>query len=390
MKKIKKFFKEIKKYFHNPFEEIRQIQDYDISLIAVVAVLLLIGLYFSLSVTPVLAKIRYGYAHYSFLIKHILFIFAGSVCFFVAAFCVDYNILRNKKIKWAILISTLFMLILVLVLGKKSHGATRWIALGPFTLQPSEFAKLTFAILVVDFLSKKKDILKDFSNIIVPIFYLFLFCGLIALQRDLGTIVFIGLIWLILLNLSGLKLTKASLIAFFLGATVVVPLIIKQPYRLKRVFDYSKSFFDFTKAENDNVLVAANAFGSGGIFGKLNTDVRLQLPEMHTDFIFPVIGEEWGFIGVIVLCLLFLFLLYRALKISKNCKELFGKLLSFILGAMILIQAFINMGMSIGLLPPKGMPLPFISYGGSSMIYSLLAIGMLVNISKNGRKIYYG
>jgi cell division protein FtsW len=389
MKEIKKFFKEIKKFFHNPIKEIRQIQDYDTALIFVVAVLLLIGFYFSISITPVLAKLRYGYAHYSFLMKHILFIFAGTVCFFVAAFCVDYNILKNKKIKWAILISTLFILVFVLVLGKKSHGATRWIALGPFTLQPSEFAKLTFAILVVDFLSKKKDILKDFSNILVPGIYLIVFCGLITLQKDLGTIVFIGLIWLILLNLSGLKLIKTFLIAIFLGTVVAIPLIIKQPYRLKRMFDYSKSFLDFTKA-SENVQIAANAFGSGGVFGKLNTEVRLQLPEMHTDFIFPVIGEEWGFLGVIILCFLFLFLFYRALKISKNSKDLFGKMLAFILGAMILIQAFINMGMSIGLLPTKGMPLPFISYGGSSMIYSLLVIGLLVNISKNGRKKYYG
>jgi len=389
MKEIKKFFKEIKKFFHNPIEEIRQIQDYDTALIFVVAVLLLIGFYFSISITPVLAKIRYGYAHYSFLMKHILFIFAGMFCFFITAFCVDYNILRNKKIKWLLLFSTLFILVVVLVLGKKSHGATRWIALGPFTLQPSEFAKLTFAILVVDFLAKKKDILKDFSNIVVPVIYLVVFCGLITLQKDLGTIVFIGLIWLILLNLSGLKLIKTFLLAIFLGTVVAVPLIIKQPYRLKRVFDYSKSFLDFTKA-SDNVQIAANAFGSGGIFGKLNTEVRLQLPEMHTDFIFPVIGEEWGFLGVIILCFLFLFLFYRSLKISKNSKDLFGKMLAFILGAMILIQAFINMGMSIGLLPTKGMPLPFISYGGSSMIYSLLVIGILVNISKNGRKKYYG
>lgn len=390
MKEIKKFFKEIKKYFNNPVEELKQIQDYDVALIIVVAVLLLIGFYFSISITPVLAKIRYGYAHYSFLIKHILFIFMGSICFFIAAFCVDYNILKNKKIKWAILVSTLFMLIFVLVLGKKSHGATRWIALGPFTLQPSEFAKLSFAILVVDFLSKKKDILKDFSNMVVPFIYLFLFCGLIALQRDLGTIVFIGLIWLILLNLSGLKMTKVCLI-FLCLLPLGTPLIFMQRfrYRLGRMVDYFNSVFDFTKA-SDNVQIAANAFGSGGIFGKLNTDVRLQLPEMHTDFIFPVIGEEWGVIGVIILCFLFLFLLYRVLKISKNCKDLFGKLLSFILGAMILIQAFINMGMSIGLLPTKGMPLPFISYGGSSMIYCLLAIGILVNISKNGRKKYYG
>ena len=155
------------------------------------------------------------------------------------------------------------------------------------------------------------------------------------------------------------------------------------------MIDYGNSIFDFTKA-SDNVQIAAGAFGSGGIFGKMNTDVRLQLPEMHTDFIFPVIGEEWGFIGVIFLCSLFIILLYRALKISKNCKDLFGKLLACMLGAMILIQAFINMGMSIGLLPTKGMPLPFISYGGSSMIYSLLAMGILVNISKNGRKKYYG
>lgn len=388
MKEIKKFFKEIKKYFHNPVKEIRNIQDYDVTLIGIIAVLLIIGLYFSISVTPVLAKIRYGYSHYSFLMKHILFMFAGSVCFIFAAFCVDYNILRNKKIKWAILGVTLFLLVLVLVHGKNTNGATRWIALGPFTLQPSEFAKLTFVIMVVDFLSKKKDILKDISNMTVPIIYLLVFCILIALQRDLGTIVFIGLIWLILLNLSGLKFIRIFLISVVLGS-VATSLIFMQKYRVKRIIDYGKSVFDFTKA-SDNVQIAASAFGSGGIFGKLNTDVRLQLPEMHTDFIFPVIGEEWGLIGVIFLCSLFIILLHRSLKISKSCKDLFGKLLSFILGAMILIQAFINMGMSIGLLPTKGMPLPFISYGGSSMIYSLLAMGILVNISKNGRKKYYG
>ena len=222
MKEIKKFFKEIKNYFHNPIEEIRNIHDYDVTLIGLIAVLLIIGLYFSISVTPVLAKFRYSYSHYYFLIKHVLFMFMGSFCFIFTAFCLDYNILKNKKIKWAILISTLFLLVLVLVHGKNTNGATRWIALGPFTLQPSEFAKLTFAIMVVEYLSRTKDCLKDISNIYVPIIYLVVFCVLIGLQRDLGTIVFIGLIWLILLNLAGIKIIRIFYISTILGVIVGV------------------------------------------------------------------------------------------------------------------------------------------------------------------------
>ncbi len=209
---------------------------------------------------------------------------------------------------------------------------------------------------------------------------------MIGLQKDFGTIAFLGVIYTVILLIHGFS-WKRVLITDLIFVIFATPLVLKQSYRMVRINDYLPALLDWTKS-SDNVRNAIIALGSGGFFGKGfgQSEMKLlHLPEAHTDFIFPIIGEELGFLGVLIIVFSFVYIMLKAFKISEQCDDYFGKNLSFTIGIMFAVQAAINTGMSIGVLPAKGMPLPFISYGGSSMLYSLITIGILLNISRKNK-----
>ncbi|GAB1401137.1 cell division protein FtsW [Elusimicrobiota bacterium] len=380
---MKNFFKTIKKYIRNPFLEIAEIRMYDWSLLVVVFFLLFVGILESLSITPV----RLEDISLKLFFKHLMTMCLGIICFLFTAFVFDYKLYKEKKITLFIFFTLIAMLVAVLILGRETKGATRWLDLGIIKMQPSELAKIAFALISIKILSQKQKFEDNFGKKFwITLGFFGVFTALIIMQKDLGTVVLLGITYSVILLISG-STWKRVIIMDSAFALCVVPFIYMEAYRTTRILDYFHSLSDWTKS-SDNVRSAIIAFGSGGIFGKGlgQSEMKLlHLPEAHTDFIFPIIGEELGFFGASLIIFLFVLIILKAFKISEQCDDDFGKNLAFTIGVMFALQAVINMGMSIGVFPTKGMPLPFISYGGSSMLYSLITIGILFNISRKNR-----
>lgn len=380
---MRNFLKTIKKYIRNPLYEIAEISMYDWSLLIVIFFLLFVGIIESMSITPV----RLEDISLKMFFKHLITMCLGIICFLFTAFVFDYKMYKEKKITLFIFITLIVMLVAVLVFGKETKGATRWLDLGIIKMQPSELAKIAFALIATKILSRKQKIEDNFGKKFwITIGCFLIFTVLIILQKDLGTVVLLGLTYTAILIISGVT-WKRIFIMDIVFALCAIPFVYIEAYRTTRILDYFHSLSDWTKS-SDNVRSAIIALGSGGIFGKGlgQSEMKLlHLPEAHTDFIFPIIGEELGFFGASLIIFLFILIILKAFKISEKCDDDFGKNLAFIIGVMFALQAVINIGMSIGVLPTKGMPLPFISYGGSSMLYSLITIGILFNISRKNK-----
>lgn len=377
------FFKIIKNYARNPFSELSSLNRYSWSLLIVIFGLLFIGITESLSVTPV----RLEDISLRLFFKHIATIFLGIICFIFTAFVFDYKLYKEKKITLCLFIVMVLMLIAVLALGKETKGATRWLDLGIIKMQPSELAKIAFALIATKILSVKEKIeISPNKKFLITTGYFIIFAVLIAWQRDLGTIVFLAIIYTVMLLIHGFTLKRIFITDTIFGIAAAA-LVFRHSYRMNRITDYLAALSDWTKS-SDNVRSALIALGSGGLLGKGcgQSEMKLMhLSEAHTDFIFPIIGEELGFLGVLIIVCSFGYIMLKAFKISEQCDDYFGKNLSFTIGIMFAVQAAINIGMSIGVMPAKGMPLPFISYGGSSMLYSLITIGILLNISRKNK-----
>lgn len=352
-----------------------------IVLISIVSLIIVIGIITICSCTPIMSQIRYG-SPYKFIIKHLLFIFIGILTFLITGFLINYKKYQkfNKLIYWTSFI-TLF---LPFVFGHAQKGAHRWISLGPINFQPSEFAKIAIIIVMADFLSRRQKEINDIKYNIMPALYFLLFITVILCQKDLGTVILLALVCMAMFFVAGINFKKIFAVIAVLVSSATV-LIIMYPYRLQRIIDFKKAFFDVSAASY-NVKAAMVAFGSGGFNGKGpgQSEMKLlHLPEMHTDFIFPIIGEEYGFLGTTFIIFLFIIFMNVALSINKNCKDQFGKYLSLGITVIIISQVLVNMAMTISLFPAKGFPLPFISYGGSSMIISCLMVGILFNITRS-------
>lgn len=353
-------------------------------LILIIMTLLIIGIMAVWSCTPII-KMN---TPFFYIKKHFLNICLGLIVFFIIS-NIDYK--HYRKISFPLYIFT-FILLLLPPFFPDQNGAHRWIELRfiHFNFQPSEFAKIVMVIIMSDFLARRKDKINIWKYDIVPFLYMLLFCIIIALpQRDFGSATLISLLWFALLIVAKID-TKRILTIIGMYALALPTLIIIEPYRLTRIIRYLK----YTETEQvaktiDNMEAAFAAFGSGGFFGKGagQSEMKLKhLPEMHTDFIFPIVGEEHGFLGTVFTVILFILFTKVAMSINKNCKDDFGKFVS--LGIMLIIssQAIINMAMTTGVFPAKGFPLPFISYGGSSMIINFLMIGILYNIARSNNK----
>ena len=362
----------INKYFHK-FDKISPL-----ILFLLITILVLFGIYMSFSATLVISGTKYFG-------KHILFAFVGFAIFLSLGYGFDYK--YYQKLKYPIFFIVILLLIFSIFFGHSAKGAVRWINLPlGFRFQPSELIKISLVIIMADFISRKQKVINLNNNIIAPLVYIILPCLLIGTQ-DLGTVILISITWLIMLFVAGLSWQKTFSIFGFLLVGYAGYIFMK-PQRITRITDYVHSFFNIYLA-HDNVKKALVAFGSGGLFGKGPgaSEMKLKhLPELHTDFIFPIIGEEFGFLGAIITILIFLLLFFCGLLISKNCKDEFGKHLAFGITIIFFLQVMINMGMSTGVIPTKGMTLPFISYGGTSMLTSMIMMGILFNIANSDNR----
>lgn len=354
---------------------------YDRILMVSALILLVIGIIMIYSSSAVIAMQRYGTPLY-FLKNQIVWSAIGIIGMLVAK-NLDYK--RLKRLSVPLIIFSCFLLILVLIpdIGREVNGARRWIRVIGISFQPSELAKLTLIISISAYIAKMAGRMEDFVyGFFPPVVLLGVFQILIMLQPDMGTAITIGFIVVPLLFIGGAKIPHIlslgiPLIPFF------VKVVFNAGYRKKRLIAFLDPWSD-PEGAGFQVIQSFLALGSGGLFGLGLGEGKQKLfflPEPHTDFIYSLIGEELGFLGASLVVLLYLIILWRGARIAVRVDDLFGRSLASGLTLMIGIQALINLGVVSGLLPPKGIPLPFVSFGGSSLLINMIALGILLNIS---------
>jgi rod shape determining protein RodA len=321
--------------------------------------------------------------HKALVVKQLIWFAAGFVSILLIL-PFNYRILD----RWGglIYIFSVGLLVAVLIVGKHVAGSQRWLAVGPITIQPSELVKVTVIIILAKFYAKRASFTGfTLRELIAPMLLVLLPFLLIVKQPDLGT----GLLLVLIAGAMTIyvKIERRSLIYMMVSGLVMVPLtwlFFLKNYQKQRVMTFLNPDRDPLGA-GYHIIQSKIAIGSGMLSGKgflQGTQNALSfLPEQHTDFIISVLAEEWGFVGTGFVLLLYLFLIIWGLNIAYNCRDPFGSILSVGVTAMLFWQAFINVGMVMGLMPVVGVPMPLISYGGSSVITSMIGIGILMNIS---------
>jgi cell division protein FtsW len=356
-------------------------QGYDYLLLVPSLLLLGLGLVIIYSASSSLAEYRLGDSYY-FLKKQAVFCLIGLGLMILAKNIP--NTLYKKLVYPALFLSfALLALLFVPSLGAKVGGASRWLRFAGLSFQPSELAKLSLALYLAYSMAKQGPNMSRFSIGFLPhVLVAGGFMSLILLQPDLGTSVIIGCWVLILLFVGGAKLFQLFT-AVLLFMPIVLWLISQADYRMKRWSAFLNPWED-PEGLGFQIIHSFLAIGSGGIFGVGlgNSKQKLfYLPEPHTDFIFSVVAEELGLVGLTVIVVLFGVLITRGIKIALNANDLYSSYLAMGISSFLGLQVLINMGVVMGLLPTKGLTLPLISYGGSSLVISLLGIGILLNIS---------
>lgn len=276
------------------------------------------------------------------------------------------------------------LIVLVLFVGSERNGSRSWFGIGSFGIQPSEFMKLAMIIFTSKYLYNNGKEISNIKTGVIPIIIITMVVfGLIMLQPDFGT----GII--LVMGVIGLLFVGGVDLKFFLqiglvGIIGVAGLVAAAPYRLKRILSFLNPWDD-PLGSGFQIIQSLYAIGPGGLFGYGlggSRQKHFYLPEPQTDFIFSVISEEFGFLGVLIVSSLFCYIIYKSIKIALNCNDLFGKYLSFGIIFMISFQTILNLSVVIGLIPVTGVTLPFLSYGGSSLLITLIEMGIILNISR--------
>jgi cell division protein FtsW len=354
----------------------------DFWLLTAVAGLLGFGIVMVLNVSYFQAEARYG-DPYLFFRKHVVAVGAGVVCMLLVS-----RIRLEFLERWAGLMLPLSLLALLLVLtpgiGAERGGARRWIAFGGFSLQPSEFVKLGVVLFLARWISRHRDAMHQFGAGVLPALVCVGACSALILgQPDFGTAVILGLLLLLMLYVGGAR--PAHVLGLVCcGAIGMVLAVQVAPYRMRRLL----AFLDPWEHSQDagfQLVQSLIAFGSGGVGGVglgQSKQKMLFLPEAHTDFIFALVGEELGLIGAVVVLALFIVVAVRGFRVAARHPDSFASLLAFGLTAVLILSAVVNIGVVLGMLPTKGLPLPFLSYGGSALLATMLEVGLLAALSR--------
>jgi cell division protein FtsW len=355
-----------------------------IGLFIVSICLLALGVVMIYSVTSIRAYDTFGDSFY-YVRRQLFFIFLGIISgFFILAF--DYHYLQRYS-RWFLLLAlVLLMLVLIPKIGYEVGGARRWFRVGTFSFQPSEFAKLALIIYLADFLSRKNIRINLFWRGFMPAMAVIgIMVLLILLEPDLGTAIVTAGLGLVLLFVTGLRLAYL----FFIGLCalpVLYFLIVLRPYRFKRIIAFLNPWSD-RLGTGHQIIQSMIAIGSGGLWG-VGLGHSLQklyyLPAAHTDFIFSIIAEELGFMGVGVTLILFMVFFWIGFKITLKIKDAFGRFLSTGLLTLVAFEVVIHIGVATASLPTKGLPLPFVSYGGTNLLFNIITVALLLNLSKHG------
>ena len=356
---------------------------FDKILFYTVIILSLFGLLMIYSSSYIWADFKYSDSFHFLKYQGIFFLIGLFLMIMVSK--IDYR--TYYKYSNIILLISFILLILVLIpgIGTIRNGSRSWFGLGPLGIQPSEAAKISLIIFTSKYLSLNERYIESFFNGVLPILVvIFIFFGLIMLQPDLGTGLILLLSIVALLFISGVSM-KLFITGGLLGIIGIIILIIIAPYRMDRITSFINPWKD-PLGTGFQMIQSLYAIGPGGLLGLgLGNSIQkhFYLPEPQTDFIFSIISEELGVVGAIIVIGLFLIILYRSIRISLNTKDLFSKYLSFGIIFQLIFQAIMNLSVVVGLIPVTGVTLPFLSYGGSSLLVSMTSIGIILNISKN-------
>lgn len=357
----------------------------DFILIFLVSLLVVFGIVMVFSSSYYFALDKKGDAYY-YLKRDLIWAVLGAISMIVTS-RVNYKV--YKRVAPILLgVSILLLLLVFTPLGLEINSARRWVHLGPVTMMPGEIAKMCVAIFSAWFLSKKPDRILSFVNGVLPMFGLIvLFFGLIILQPNLSTAITVSMIILSIMFAAGMRFSHL-IATIVIGVTGIIGMILVEPYRMKRLTSFLNPFAD-PLGDGYQVIQSLLALGSGGLFGVgLGKSIQktLYLPEPQNDFIFAIIGEELGFIGCVLLIICFILIIWRGIHISLNSPDLFGCLLGTGLTAMVAVQVAINIAVATSSMPPTGIALPFVSWGGNSLVLFMAAMGILLNISKHTAK----
>ncbi len=350
-------------------------------LFLVTLVLVGLGVAMVFSSSAIVAKERFGDPNY-FSFKQLISATLGLAVMFVVM-KIDYHTYRHPVIVFSALAIVVALLVVVFFLAAAAN-THRWIQFSGFSIQPSEMAKLALVFFLAYFLEKRKGKVNDLTFTLVPIAVIVgLLAGLIVLQPDLGTAVSLLAISGVLLFVAGLDLRWIAATIIF-AAPVFYLLVFRVKYRRDRILAFMNPWEE-PLGRGFQIIQSLLSVASGGIAGLGFMEGKQKLfylPEAHTDFIFAVVGEELGLIGTCALLVLFVVFFWRGVRASMRAPDLFGFYLALGITMMVCVQAFINMSVVLGLLPTKGIPLPFLSYGGSSFVVMLAAVGILLNVSQ--------
>lgn len=362
--------------------KVKRKHKFNYALFILMMLLLCIGCIFVYSASYYSAEITYGSK--AFFLKKQLFGIAVGLVGYIIFSIIDYHLLQ--KIKWWLFAFSVLLLGLVFVpgIGLTNYGATRWINLRFITFQPSEIAKFAFIVLSASLLSKSAEKVKSFKGILPVLLIGGIFCALIILEPNMSITICMALLVVVMLFVGGAKI-KHFLILSVPAICLVVVLILIEPYRLKRLV----AFVDpFASKQNEGFQLVQSLLGIslGGMFGSGIFNSRqkfLFLPFAESDFIFSIIAEETGFVGAFVLIIIFVLLFLAIMKVARNAPDKFGFLLAVGIGSLIIIQVLLNIAVVTGLVPPTGLPLPFISAGSTSIMVFMSMVGIVQNIHKN-------
>lgn len=356
---------------------------YDSTILLLAVALTCFGVVMVYSSSSIMATKRYADGFY-FLKRQGIFALGGFLIM-AAVMRLEYRYLRPLAMPFLLLCTGLLIAVLIPGIGTHAGGASRWLRLGPVSVQPSEVAKLGLIVYLAHSLAKKQEKIKSFKLGFIPyMVVLAVLLLLLLLQPDLGSALTLAAVAMLMLLVAGTRLT-------YLFSVVILALpflylgVMNVDYRRKRILSFLNPWDDPTNT-GFQIIQSWIAFGTGGLVGNGLGEGKQKLfylPEAHTDFIFSVVGEELGFAGVLVVSAMFLMLILRGIRASLNAPDNFGRYLAFGLTLLIGLEAFINMAVVMGMVPTKGLALPFLSYGGTSLLTTLLAMGILLNISSH-------
>jgi cell division protein FtsW len=350
-------------------------------LFIVTLLLVFIGLVMVFSASAVMAKERYGSAYF-FLLRQMGWAVVGIVAM-VIAMKVDYRRYKHPAVVFSLIGVTSLMLISVFFLDR-AHNTHRWIHFGGFSFQPSEIAKPAIILFLAFFLESRTQSMGDWRNTLLPaIVPTLFFLGLIVFEPDLGTAIACAAITASVLFVAGLDMRY---LGYALAASILPLyfLIFHVAYRRARILAFLDPYSD-PQGRGFHIIQSLIAVSTGGITGVGLMEGKQKLfylPEPHTDFIFAVTAEELGLVGALIIVALFSIFLWRGVRTALHTQDLFGRFLAVGITSMVVLQAFINISVVLGLMPTKGIPLPFISYGGSSLFVTLACVGVLLNVTK--------